>query len=95
MQINNKKYYGKNEIQQFNTCSIIYLKYNDVHLLLLFMIPLHEIVIKITQPANNYSYTAIISEAGKSYSTTSKLLGIIRISVSDYVRLNVSFNVLF
>lgn len=60
------------------------------------MIPLHEIVIKITQPANNYSYTAIISEAGKSkVGTTSKLLGTIRISVSDYVRLNVSFNVLF
>jgi hypothetical protein len=36
------------------------------------MIPLHEIVIKITQPANNYTYTAIISE---QVGTTSKLLG--------------------
>ncbi|KAL7027949.1 hypothetical protein ACKWTF_005663 [Chironomus riparius] len=35
------------------------------------MIPLHEIVIKITQPANNYTYTAIISE---QVGTTSKLL---------------------
>ena len=36
------------------------------------MIPLHEIVIKITQTANNYTYTAIISE---QVGTTSKLLG--------------------
>lgn len=69
------------EILQFNTRSIIYLKYNVN--LLTFMIPLHEIVIKITQPTSNYSYTAIISEAGD---TTSKLLGTIRISVSEFVR---------
>lgn len=39
------------------------------------MIPLHEIVIKITQPANNYTYSAILTEPVVG-TTTSKLLGI-------------------
>lgn len=43
------------------------------------MIPLHEIVIKITKPTSpNYSYTAIISEPIAGTNTTSKLLGIHR-----------------
>lgn len=40
------------------------------------MIPLHEIVIKISNPTNNYTYTAI-SEP-HSHTTTTKLLGIDR-----------------
>jgi hypothetical protein len=40
------------------------------------MIPLHEIVIKISNPSNNYSYTAIsVSEPNHCHSTTTKLLG--------------------
>lgn len=38
------------------------------------MIPLHEIVIKISNPSNSYSYTAI-SEPNHCHSTTTKLLG--------------------
>jgi hypothetical protein len=38
------------------------------------MIPLHEIVIKISNPTNSYTYTAI-PEASGSVATTTKLLG--------------------
>ena len=38
------------------------------------MIPLHEIVIKISNPSNN-CYTAIVTEPNICHSTTTKLLG--------------------